>query len=157
LALTTFGIIVTDATAATAPADLRTRRRNPGHSEIWSNTSKKRQLSKDSFRAVDVSKSVKALDHKAGKIYADLYERCIDFGAHPNEAALYTSMSLEKITGGFTMIVKQLQEPGSTMNLALKSTAQGGILALQLFQLIFPEAFKNSGVDEKIGKLKQGL
>jgi hypothetical protein len=75
-------------------------RRNPGHSEIWSNTSKKRQLSKDSFRAVDVSKSVKALDHKAGKIYADLYERCIDFGAHPNEAALYTSMSLEKITGG---------------------------------------------------------
>jgi hypothetical protein len=43
------------------------------------------------------------------------------------------------------------------MNLALKSTAQGGILALQLFQLIFPEAFKNSGVDEKIGKLKQGL
>ena len=126
---------------------------HPGHDILWSNRSKDRNKSKNAFLAVDVKKSVANASAKLGKAYNHLYQRTIDYGAHPNEAALYGSMKMLKPkAGGRRMEIGQLQGHGVGMDFALKTAAEVGVCALKIFETIFPERFNTTGVSERLSR-----
>jgi hypothetical protein len=128
-------------------------RQNPGHDIIWSKRSENRNKSRKAFISADVSKSVMKTSEKLGKTYDQLYQLTIDYGAHPNEAALYGSMKMLKpTTGGTRMEIGQLQGHGVGMDFALKTTAEVGFCVLKIFEVIFPERFIAVGVSERIKK-----
>lgn len=108
-----------------------------------------------SYRAV--IGSLEAIDKKLAAQLDTLYQRCIDFGGHPNEMAVTSSMvanDLEKATEYL-----QVYLSGDDMNLAhaLKSTAQIGIGALYIFRQLFKERFDILGVTARIDPLRAKL
>jgi hypothetical protein len=86
-----------------------------------------------------------------------LYERTIDFGAHPNERSL--SSSLKVIKGDERVEYKQLYLSGDNLQLdhALKSTAQVGLTSLYLFYHIYKERFEIVGLTQKMERLRSFL
>ena len=126
-------------------------KQNPGHDVIWSNRSKDRDKTRKAFTSIDVAKSLMKSNAKLGKIYDTLYQRTIDHGAHPNEAALYGSMrTMRPKTGGTRLEIGQLQGHGAGMDFALKTAAEVGISVLKIFEIIFPERFSAIGVSERL-------
>ena len=82
-----------------------------------------------------------------GKNYSELYDRVIDYGAHPNErGASLSSMSEVIEDGGQRFSAIYLHEDGLALDLCLKTTAQIGILVLLIAQEIYPARFQATGI-----------
>jgi len=131
--------------------------RNKNSHETWLNrhiSEKSLKLVKDEFKIVNLFAVLKTADletHNAAKI---LYDRTIDFGAHPNELAL-TSL-LRKKEEGDSVQFDLLYLSGDTpaFRLALKTTAQIGLCALLIFKNVYSERFSLVGLDRKLADLK---
>jgi len=134
--------------------------RHAGFDELWL----RRHDDADALRAVKnefrISKTFETLgteDQWNEAVARKLYERTTDFGAHPNERAMTSSLTIEDIEDG-----KRLQQAylsGGTLQQrhALKSTAQVGLCALYIFRLVFRERFDILGVTEKLDEVRAVL
>jgi hypothetical protein len=134
---------------------------HPGHDKVWSSRSDNdisRRAAKGAFKAVDVQASIKRKNPVVGAHYNHLYNRCIDFGAHPNEQGLFSR--IEKIdlpNGGVTFNLMYLQPEGLPKRLALRTTAQVGICTLLIFGEVFGNRFEESGANKMLGLLSADL
>ena len=90
-----------------------------------------------------------AVGERAGK----LYERAIDFGAHPNELAVGTLMRIEERETEATVNHAYLSGPGPALQLCLKSLGQTGLIALEIFCLIYPKRCKSALVAETVASI----
>ncbi len=96
-----------------------------------------------------VREAIEKDDAALAKIYQELYERSIDFGAHPNEKGVLGGVvpgSLD--TGNMQVILLAGDTP--QLQHGVKSCAQVGICALKIFNLIFRDHFAKSDFDAKI-------
>ncbi|PPQ21107.1 hypothetical protein CV770_02405 [Bradyrhizobium sp. AC87j1] len=82
-------------------------------------------------------------------IYQDLYEKSIDFGAHPNEKGVLGSVVPGSLNTG-NMQVMMLAGDSLQLQHGLKSCAQAGICSLKIFNLVFPAHFAKSNFDTRI-------
>lgn len=85
--------------------------------------------------------------------FEKLYERLIDFGAHPNEAGFSMSTLLSR-NGNETHISSvYLHGDGAPLDFALKTTAQVGLCALQIAYLVYPERMDQSGIRHDLDQI----
>ena len=93
----------------------------------------------------------------AGKI-SNLYEHAIDYGAHPNERALSSSIEVTDAgKGGRRYDVHSFNIHKTARELAFKSTARVGVCVLMLFKHVFQTRFDLIGLSEEINNLRNGL
>jgi hypothetical protein len=113
-------------------------------------------LVRNKFKQSMVRNAIKASDERLSQIYQDLYERCIDFGAHPNEKAVTTNIvreSLNSKTLQFTLLA------GDSISLdhALRTTAQVGICSLKLMGLVFKKSYEGNGYAKRVNDIAQAF
>jgi len=131
---------------------------HPGLGETWI----ARHDNSDSLRAVrrefkycTIIKTLQRQDNHLCSIVTQLYEKTIDFGAHPNERAITGSMEMHQ--GDKETRLMQIQLHGDTLSLdyVLKTTAQTGLGSLCIFQLLFKERFQILGLNSVIDRLRK--
>lgn len=134
--------------------------RNPCLNEIWlrrHDDEASANKVKNEFTIAKVRESVKASDREGVKIFQMLYDLSIDFGGHPNERAITSSMALEESGANKLVNLILLQGDGLPLDHALKSTAQAGVCALEILGAVFSARYELLGVRAKLPKLKVGL
>lgn len=134
--------------------------RNPGKAEMWMrrhDDEKSKKVVRNEFL---IGKMLDLLEKESpgtGKLMRQLYERCIDYGAHPNERSMTSNM--RRMTEGketrFDLIY--IDNGRLPTRMCMKTNAQVGICALQTFREIFSTRFKIIQLDEEIEKLSRGL
>lgn len=96
-------------------------------------------------------------NQKIGKITEDLYEWCIDYGAHPNERSISSVMEKIEEAKSIQFRINSLLGDKTAFRACLKTTAQIGVCCLSIFQLIFRTRFELIGLTDEIMKLAKGL
>jgi len=134
--------------------------KNAGLDEIWLN----RHIDEDSLKAVknkfrisDTKKTLKDASTKHYEVASQLYERTIDFGAHPNEMATTSSLIIEEKDGNIKL--QQTYASGGNMQQrhVMKSAAQVGVCSLFILREIFKERFDILGLTAKLDVLSNDL
>lgn len=109
------------------------------------------------FVVARVVDSVRSLDPREADVFETLYQTAIDFGGHPNERAISSSLIIEDQKDLRRLQVKYLHDDGHQLKHGLRTTAQVGVCALSVGQLAFTERFKQVGADVELARLKVGL
>lgn len=134
--------------------------KNAGLAETWlrrhDDDATKKKV-KNEFTIAKVRATIESADRHAAKVFSDLYERAIDFGGHPNERAITSSMRVIDQGDQKTYESIYLHGDGIALDHAIKTTAQTGVCALEILQAAFPERFEILGVRADLLELRKGL
>jgi len=134
--------------------------RNPSLQELWlsrnASTKTKKELRKK-INIREILKILKASDPDNGTIWETLYERTIDYGAHPNAYALFRTMSITEIETSTVYQLKYINMDEPSLTLALKTLSQCGIIALRIFYKIWKPSLMKTDIGKKIDELAIGL
>lgn len=133
---------------------------NPALGPVWLNRHESdaaiREMKKQfSYRAI--RDEIQSCDGRLGQIFDDLYQRTIDFGGHPNERAMMSSMKITEGDGRTSLLQLYLHPGDMPMQHAMKSTAQAGATSLHLFQWAFKERFELLGIRAELEELRKVL
>jgi hypothetical protein len=134
--------------------------RDPALKKVWLDRHQDAaslEVQKKAFSHRKVLASVKAVNIHAGERFEDLYQRTIDFGAHPNERSVTGNMEIVDEPGKRTMLSIMQHGDGPVLDLAMKTVAQCGMIALELLQVPFGARFELLGVSAAMLKLRKGL
>lgn len=102
---------------------------------------------KDEFTHGKVLRHIKGAHAGLGEAYSALYDRTIDYGAHPNERGTSVSMTIgETDDGGVRFNMVYLHADGVVLDFLLRTTAQVGICVLRIAQVIYPLRSQATGV-----------
>ncbi len=134
--------------------------RNPNSRETWlrrhdSDDHKKKV--KDEFKIGTMMNLAESIDKKEGEVAKLLYERTIDYGAHPNELALMQTLQINEKAEHVEFKIIYLDDNPNQLKLAMKTTAQVGVCALSLFRSVYRERFDILGATNAIDHIKKGL
>jgi hypothetical protein len=109
------------------------------------------------FTNTAVKATLRNRDPHLYPIVDQLYERCIDFGGHPNERAITGSMTIERQPGRVEFQQIYLHGDSLSLDHGLKTTAQVGLGSLCIFQHIFLERFRLLGIQDMVDQLRREL
>lgn len=99
------------------------------------------------FTQRKIREHIKASAPDLEHIYGELYERVIDYGAHPNEQGLSLSSKVENtVDGGRRHLTIYLHEDGLQMDMGLRMAAQVGLWVLRVAQALYPQRVQATGV-----------
>ena len=133
--------------------------RHPDSREIWLSrhgSKNNKEKVRDEFR---IGRLLNELDRESasdGKVARNLYDRTIDYGAHPNERALMQSLKMIKDDKGIDLNISYLSDDSPASRLALRTTAQVGVCVLEIFRLVFKERYDLLGLTEVLVLLRRG-
>jgi hypothetical protein len=135
-------------------------KKNPTAGEIWLKRHDNEDTLKDTrkeFTYKNVIETLEKTDSSICKTTKNLYERAIDFGAHPNEQAITSSLKL--IDTESRREFRQLYLTADDLQLShgLKSTAQAGLCTLYIFRHIFKERFDIMGITSVMDRYRTKL
>jgi hypothetical protein len=122
---------------------------DPKLSALWLQRDQNLAEVRKQFTNKAVRDAIAKDDAPLSNVYQDLYERSIDFGAHPNEKGVLGAVVPGSINTG-TLQVTMLAGDSIQLQHSLKSCAQAGICALKIFYLIFRAHFAQWGLETKI-------
>ena len=106
---------------------------------------------RDEFTAGRVRQSVKSANEAMGVRYSTLYESSIDFGAHPNEAAVTGGMDIIAGKNGDRLMTQiMLHQPGPIFDYAVRRVMQTAVCSLEIFGHVFPARFAALGLDTAV-------
>lgn len=116
-----------------------------------------KRKSSRSFSVANIYSAIKTFDEKLADLYKNLYERCIDFGAHPNDRAirLNADMRQENDVEVFRQAILNVQP--DVISHVTKTTFQIGFVSLSIFQHIMPKIFEELDLDSHLQKLKHDV
>ena len=86
-----------------------------------------------------------------------MYDKTIDFGAHPNVAALAGAFRTEDNEQRRQFKVIYLTADPVMIRGTMKSVAQTGLASLLIFRNVFIERFDLLGITERLTELRRGL
>lgn len=112
---------------------------------------------KREFTQRSIRQCIKSHDADLASSYDVLYQRAIDFGAHPNERALTASMTILKGDGKTFITQNYLHGDGAALDHVLRTTSQAGLIALRIFEQMFEARFSTLGLKSEIQELCHGL
>lgn len=101
--------------------------------------------------------SVIAANRHAGAHFEELYQRTIDFGGHPNERSVTGNLKMVEEPDRRVMLAVLQHGDGPELDMALKSVAQCGMIALEIFQVIYSAKFELLGINAVMLELRKGL
>jgi hypothetical protein len=134
--------------------------RNPNSRETWlrrHDSDAHRRKVKDEFKIRTMLELARSIDTNEGNVAELLYDRTIDYGAHPNEQALMQVLQINEKVQDVEFKMIYLEGDSIRLRLALKTTAQVGVCSLSLFRSIYKERFDILGVTAAIDHIKNGL
>ncbi|TXT23562.1 MAG: hypothetical protein FD131_5195 [Rhodocyclaceae bacterium] len=132
--------------------------RTPGLAEVWlkrDDDEKSRKRSKIVMRSL--LEKLKTTNPAIGESVEKLYERTIDYGGHPNKMAVLSNMRLIRDGDGRRFDTAYLNSDSVPLQLALKTSAQVGIAALLVFDMVFKTRFELASLSKEIAVAKRGL
>lgn len=116
------------------------------------------QRVREEFRVGRMLDLLEARDNDTGRAVRHLYERTIDFGAHPNERALLTVLRQAREEGVVRFDLNYLSDDSTpALALCLKTNAQVGVGSLRTFRHVVPERFDLLGLSDELTRLSAGL
>lgn len=134
--------------------------KNPYLVEVWLNRHENDASLTKAKSEFSYSKALLTLE-SSDKNHADkinlLYQRCIDFGAHPNEMSVTGNMEINQLNNTHEFLQKYLVGDSDSLDHVLKSTAQIGFGVLYVFRLIYRERFDLLEITYKLDALKARL
>ena len=133
---------------------------HPGSRETWlrrHDSDQAKQRVRSEFTIRNLFDSLRGLDTKEAAVAEQLYERCIDYGAHPNERALTVSLKQETGQDTVEFRVVYLTDDSVIFRACLKTAAQVGASVLSIFRLVFKERFELTGLTNELNRARQGL
>jgi len=131
--------------------------KNPSAGKKWIDRHKSEESLKDArneFKFSTVIKTLQSVDSSISQTTKLIYERTIDFGGHPNERAIASSMKVIEKEG--RKEYQQLYLIGNTkiLTYGLNSTAQVGLCALYILRHVFKERFDIIGITQKMDQYR---
>jgi hypothetical protein len=121
-----------------------------------------RHDSEDAYRRVKQEFQIRRLqdflaeiDNNLYQATNSLYNRTIDYGAHPNERALTSNLRRTEKNNCITFDLNYLTGNSLGLRLCLKSTAQIGVCSLYIFRHVYFERYDILGIAAKLDKLKK--
>jgi len=116
-----------------------------------------RQKVRSEFTLGRLMEHLESVDQGSHTVARTLYDRTIDYGAHPNEAALTSVLSTKEQDGVTQFDLNHLSGNTPFLHACLKSCSQVGICVLDIFYNVFPERYQLLILDEDIKKAKLGF
>lgn len=114
----------------------------PNAFEIWIRRSESPDARKRCIKEFSATRVFASLRQKHGPL-ADamgrLYERTIDFGAHPNQAAVTSSLEVWEQDAGESYEHAYITRNIGLLRLSARSLCQAGIMILDTLSLVFPK------------------
>ncbi|MDP8229865.1 MAG: hypothetical protein P9L93_02050 [Candidatus Gorgyraea atricola] len=132
--------------------------KNPKLAPVWLSRhrdKKSMKAVKEKFKAGFMLQTLKTTDPALEKAARELYDRTIDYGAHPNERSLSLALKRTDVKNGFRFDLRYLTDDALAIEFCLKCTAQIGVLSLKILQLITPERFKIAELDTRLEKISK--
>ena len=112
---------------------------------------------RNEFKQIKIEEHIVSEAPILANIFKTLYERTIDYGAHPNERGFSINTKINEGEESTEFLQIYLQGDGLQLDLALKTTAQVGVWALSIFQLVYPEKWELLGIKHELIELKKHL
>jgi FAD/FMN-containing dehydrogenase len=106
-----------------------------------------------SFTHGAVQAAIRKSDVQLADIYDGLYDRVIQFGAHPNEKSISGSLKLDVQKAETQLLQIYLQGDGPQLDHWLRTAGQVGICVLKVFAYIHVKRFADLGMTAKIDAL----
>ena len=116
-----------------------------------------RRAVRDEFKTGVMLALLKKDDVALHALVETLYERSIDYGAHPNALALTQMLKMTETADGGRFDVRYLTADELTLKFAIGSIAQVGVATLRVFQHIWRERFDLIGLSAKLEELRHKL
>lgn len=132
--------------------------KNPDLAEVWlrrDESKEKKNRVRNLFQIKKILESLDKQDSKLGRAARILYERTIDFGAHPNEKSLSSSLKKTDLQGGVRLDLLYLTDNPLPIKLALKTITQVGIASLRLGEIMLPERFKILSITDRLDRVSK--
>jgi len=134
--------------------------KNPSLAETWlrrHDNAIALKTVRDEFTVARLRATIAKANRHLATVFGELYDRTIDFGAHPNEKAVTSNLSVKG--SGHERVYQQsyLHGDGLLLDNALKTAAQTGVRALEVLQEAFGPRFELLGVRAELLKLRRGL
>lgn len=134
--------------------------RNPATFEAWTRrheSDQAKQRVKDEFTTRRLKDCLAQVDASTEEAVARLYEKTIDFGAHPNVAALAGAFRTASAADRYQFQVMYLTKEPEVIRGTLKSVAQAGVCSLLIFRNVFPERFDLLSITDTLRHLRGRL
>jgi hypothetical protein len=134
--------------------------KHPQSFETWikrTESDAARQKMKAEFTIGNLKKTLQTVDEDACQLWLHLYEKSIDYGAHPNPSALIAALKKHEPEKGIRWELSYLTKEPEVITGTMKSVAQTGIVCLRVFRHVFPERFEELGISKGLEALQQGL
>jgi hypothetical protein len=132
--------------------------RNKGSQEVWLNRHENEESLKrvkNEFKMFNLFNELESVDPAIHKTTRLLYERTIDYGAHPNELALTSLLRKTEEEDKIKFDLDYLTDNTPAFQLVMETTAQVGLCALYIFKNIYKERFDILGISEKLDRFRR--
>lgn len=134
--------------------------RHPDSRETWLRRHENEEVYKkvrNEFRIRRLLDFLEEVDIDIYQVTNTLYERTIDFGAHPNERALSSSLRITEEQQSVRFDLNYLTGNSTELHHALKTNAQVGVCALEILRNVYTERYNILGITDTLQTLKNGL
>ena len=124
---------------------------------VWTQRGRDQKAKKaciQEFATRRIFDSLRERDTRIAEIAGALYERAIEFGAHPNELAVAVSTEMFESHDGVSFEFSYLAGDGLAYQLCHKSVIQTGLVALDTLCLVFPERCRALRIQERVAAVK---
>lgn len=101
--------------------------------------------------------AIEKADPKLSAVYGELYERLIQWGAHPNEKSVTANLQMDKQPQQTLLNQVYLQGDGIALDHWLRTANQIGIAVLKIFAIVHAPRFGALKLEPRIQELSGGL
>jgi hypothetical protein len=115
------------------------------------------KIVRDEFKIRRMLRLLTDHDNEVGPIVTMLYERTINYGAHPNERGVLQTAKLTSDETHHRLELIYLAGDNKALLACLKSTAQVGVASLKIFRHAMPERYDLLGLTALLSSLQEGL
>jgi hypothetical protein len=130
--------------------------RNPKHAKIWIDRHKdeaSKKKCKDTFKVGSIWAELKTSSATTAKEAKQLYDRAIDWGAHPNERSVFPNIVPKQDGSGLSLHL--ITSDPTFIRVGVIYTIKTSLLTFRIFALVFPDVFGQPNLQVKMTNLSQ--
>jgi hypothetical protein len=131
---------------------------SPERADIWVNRHKdeaSNKKCKDTFKVGSIWAELKMRSKRIANEAKTLYDKAIDWGAHPNERSLFPNIVPKPNGSGFSL--RLVNANPAFIRASVIYTIRTSLFTFRIFNLVFPEVFGQPNIDIKINNLNRQL
>lgn len=131
---------------------------SPERADIWVNRHKdetSNKKCKDTFKVGSIWAELKIRSKRTANEAKTLYDKAIDWGAHPNERSLFPNLVPKPNGSGLSL--RLVNANPAFIRASVIYTIRTSLFTFRIFNLVFPEVFGQPKIDIKIQNLDRQL